>query len=259
MPRLSRFLAAVVLVAVAGVLAGCFRMASVLTVAADGTATLVERVTFSDQALAFMAMADSAAGPLADPEKLAARAAALGPGVTVQAIAETDSGYTVTYAVADVTRLRFTPAEAPTDRQAEAPPSTQPPFTFTLARTADGTATLGVEVPSSPSRDAAADTATVNPAQQRQALAMARTLLGDARMSVHVAVDGRLLETDARYRDADAVTLLDVEMGALLGLLEDHPELMGGTAPPVDELARLTEGRDGLQIQPPGRLTLRFR
>lgn len=251
----SRLLALLPLAAVA--LSGCFQMASLLTVHTDGRATLVETVTLSEQALSFT-RADSTRDGLADRAMLDARAAALGPGVRVVSVDETDSGYSATYSVADVNVLRFTLPRLPSGSDA-LPDSaeTDAPYTFTLTPSAGGAAhRLYISVPDNASPPTAAE--PVDPAQQQQALAMAQMLLGDARMTVRVAVDGRLTSTDATFADADGVTLVDLQMGALFTLLAEHPDLMGTASPPLTELARLAEGRDGLKIQLPGRLLVRF-
>ncbi len=252
--RLSRIAAVLPFVAVA--LSGCFQMASLLTVHGDGRATLVETMTLSEQALSF-ARADSTRGGLADRAMLDARAASLGPGVALVSVDETDTGYTATYGVADVNRLSFTLPRPPTGDDA-LPDSadTDAPFTFALARSGRSR-TLVVTVPDN-AADAPPDTSAADPAQQQQALAMARLLLGDARVTFRVAVHGQITGTTGSFFDDDAATLVDLQMGALFDLLAEHPELMGSASPPLTELSRLADGRDGLKIQLPGTVIVRF-
>ena len=236
----------VLLVGLAVVLAGCFQSLSTLTVRADGSATLVETVTLSQSALGLVP--DSAR---TDRAQLDARAAALGPGVTLARLVPTDDGYTATFHVPDVRTLRLTMPEPPMASRRDSAGSA--PFTFAFARGADGGAhTLGVIVPEPP--PAAADTSAANPEQQRQALAMARMLLGDARLTLRVEVEGAVEHTDLRDD-----TVLDVQMGALLDLMAEHPELVAAQSPPLDALARLSEGREGLHVRTPGTYTVRFR
>jgi|GEM_PF-4314879 len=235
---------ALVLVAVG--LAGCFQSLSTLTVRADGSATLVEVMAVSEAAAGFLT--DSTRITRADLE---ARAAALGEGVTLASLAETDDGYTATYHVPDVRALRLTPPEPPMASRSDS--STSVPFTFSFARgPAGGAHTLGVIVPEPPA--AAPDTAAADPERQRQGLAMARLLFGDARLTVRVEVEGTVEQTDLRDD-----TVLDLQMGALLDLMAEHPELAAAQRPPLDEIARLSEDVEGIHVRTPGTYTVRFR
>ncbi len=238
-----------VLIALAVGLAGCFQSLSTLTVRADGSATLVEVVALSDAALGFMAgAADSSR---TDRAELEARAAALGPGVTLTDLRETDDGYTATFHVPDVRTLRLTMPDAPMGSRSDS--SSSAPFTFAFRRgPAGGAHALDVIVPAPP--PAAPDTAAADPERQRQGLAMARMLLGDARLTLRVEAEGTVEQTDLRDD-----TVLDVQMGALLDLLAEHPHLAGAQQPPLDEIARLSEGVEGLHVTPPGTYTVRFR
>lgn len=262
MRRFSSRLAAVLpLVAVA--LSGCFQMASLLTVRPDGSATVAETFTFSEQALSFMTMADTAGTGLADRAQLEARAAALGPGVRLLSVKTDKDSYTATYGVDRVADLRYTPPSPPSGDDGPGgraePDRAEAPYTFAFTPGAAGMPhTLVVTVPDTDPVQTADDPEPADPAQQQQALAMARALLGDARATIRVAVAGEIVETDAAFADGEAVTLADIQMGVLFDLLAEHPELMGAQDAPMGEIARLADGRDGLRVQVPGAVTVRF-
>lgn len=247
-------------VALALVLSGCFQLASVLTVRPDGSGTLEDRVTLSETALGFARMADStdAEGGLADREALEARAAALGPGVRLLRVDEAEDGYTAVYAFDDVSAIQYTLPRPPIGEDA-GEDDDQRPFAFAFERGA--TSTLRVTVPDDDQPEADTTTAAdeTDPEQTRQMLAMMRMMLGEAHVSVALRVDGEIVETDAEYVDGGSVTLLDLQMGALIDVLDEHPELMGRDRPPLGEIRAMLGDTDGLQIQPPGTLSVRFR
>jgi hypothetical protein len=115
--KLSRFLLAVA--AVFG-LASCLEIKSTVIVNKDGTATVEETALLGAQLAAMMAQGGGAGGPgdqlkglVLDKEKAEARAKQLGEGVTVKSVEEVTvdgkTGSKVTFAVADITKLKYKP------------------------------------------------------------------------------------------------------------------------------------------------------
>ena len=255
MLRLSSLLRHVLLAALAVGLAGCFTFRSTIRVGPDGSGTVTEMLVLSGPARTVIG---GAAAPLSTPAALAVRAARLGEGVTV-ARSDTAGGVrTTVYAFPDIARLQFRmPDNASEAADVAAVANVPPLYTFAFEPAASGgAATLRIVVPEpprvpEPPAGAPADSAAAN------GLALARVLLGDARATVEVVVDGEALDTAAH--DGPATTLLDLVFESLFDLVAEHPALMAYADPPLDEIRRLGAGRDGIAVQAPGTVAIRFR
>lgn len=241
------------------VLSGCFQIASTITVRPDGSATIEDRVELSGMGAAALMEAEET--PF-DKGALQARAAALGEGVTLVGVEEADGGYTALYAVADVRTLRFSSPDLDLgdndDEKTLADEAMSVAFDFEPGT--PSTLRIIVEDPGDEvSPEAPADTLTeAERADAARSLGMARALLGDARISVEVVVEGDIAETDADYVEGSTVTVYDVHFDALFDVIEEHPELMQRNEPPTREIMALIGERDGFQIQSPGTVAVRF-
>lgn len=241
------------------VLTGCFQIASTITVRPDGSATIEDRVEMSG--FGGDALMDSE-GEGIDKAALQARAKALGEGVTLVGVKEQDTGYTAIYSVADVRTLRFTSPDLDLgeDGDAKTVADESMDLRFEFEDGAPSTLRLVVGDPSDgDAPEAAPDTLTeAERAEAERGLGMARALLGDARISVNVVVEGDIIETDADYAEGSAVTVYDVHFDTLFDVIEEHPELMGRDEPPTREIVALIGEREGFRVQSPGTVSVRF-
>ncbi|WP_412060732.1 hypothetical protein [Rubrivirga sp. IMCC45206] len=235
--------------ALALVLSGCFQLTSVLSVRADGSATLRDAVTLSGFGLLALQEADGAFDEAAFED----RAERLGPGVRLASVERRDDGFTVVYAVDDVRTLAYT-----TPDMGEGDGSGGPfPMTFAFAE--GDPATLDIRLPKAPPGKPG-DAAPVDAAQQAQALTMMRSMMGEARISMAVEVEGAVEETNATYADGATVTLVDLPMGPFVDALAERPELLAADGPPdAGALAELLEDVPEVRIQAPGTVRVRFR
>lgn len=230
-------------------LSGCFTFRSTILVRPDGSGTVTETLSLLDSAQPVRADAV----PLSTPEALAARAASLGA-----TLVRTDTAgrvRTTVYAFGDVAQVRYhLPDNAPSGSAAA---QQEPRYRFSFEpTTADRPAALGIRVAQAPA-EAASDSVAAQDAEM--GVAMARFLLGDARATVEVVVDGVPVASDADHSEGARTTLLDVSFGALFDVVAEHPALMTRANPPLDEIRRLGGIRPGLEVQPPGTVTVRFR
>ena len=242
---------ALLLVALA--LAGCFQVSSVLTVRADGSATLRDRVVLTGLSAA---VADEEG---VDKDELRRRATGLGEGVRLVGVEDGGEGYVAVYAVPDVAALRYT-LPTPFFGGEDGTDGGAPDLTFAFAPGAP--TTLQIVVPEEADDGAAAPPQAKAPERDvdevRQALRRMRTVLGDARVEVRVEVEGRVVGSDAAFRDGPAVTVMDLVFRDLLDELEASPEMMTGERPSAAEVRALLEGREGIRLQEPGTVTVRF-
>jgi hypothetical protein len=264
MPRLS----AVLLVGLWLFVAGCFQSAATLTVRPDGSATLVERYTFDDAFAETVgdlsALGDGPDGEFGpDAEEIAERAAALGPGIRVAHVERSRApfGFTIEYAVDDVRTLRYTPFADANNALGEAPDEGND-GTMRFGFTPGETATLQIEIAESGGAGALKPGPKPSPqeqAQARQMLQQAREMLGSASISVEVAVEGDIVETDAAFVEGSAVSLLDLRVGRLFDLMLANPSMLRTERPSQGQLQQLMARDPGARYQPPGTVTVRFR
>ena len=236
-------------------LAGCFQITSTLTVRADGSATLRDRVVLTGLAAVF-----SDEGGV-DKGALRRRAAALGEGVRLVGVDEAgDGGHTAVYAVPDVTALRYT-LPVP-DLGGDGPSAGgEPDLTFAFARGTPATLRIVVPEESEAGGDllGPSDGDPLESAEEaRRALRYSRAFLDDARMEVRVEVEGRVVESDAAFREGPVVTVMEIEFSDLLDVMEESPELMTGAGPSSGEVRALLADRPGVRVQEPGTVTVRF-
>ena len=284
------------LLVLAVALSGCFQLRSVVRLSADGSGTVEETVLMNSTLLlttmgiAGMAEMDADAGPY-DRAQLEAHAAELGENVRLASVEEIDvlfgAGYRAVYAFDDVEALRlsgdiasaFPPAVTSEMGMGGADPS--PPITFGYApgrlvvhmpRPDDGPVADGQTDPAqtdatpSPKKPGVGDAMPStggggNLPDEDEFRQMAR-LMKDLRMTIRVELPRPIAETDARHAEAQALTLLDFDMGAFFSAPESYRLLEeidpGG---PEDLMAtRLDEMSDlpGFTVEPGETVTVSF-
>lgn len=267
-------------------LSGCFQVFSTLTVRPDGSAQLVERMTFEGMAAVAMAQGLSFDSDSTDTDEdmhgFEARAATLGEGVTFQSVEKrVEPGqltYVVTYDVADVATLQYAFSDTAnpdglenllsfdeSDEMTEMPDEgSLYRFGFEAA-SGDQPATLSIVIPDSASTPMLDE---MNPEEMTNQLARsenfvkeyegAMIMMGRARIQFNVAVDGELVSTDGGWADDNRVLLSEMTMSEFLPFAREQAE--AGT------LASLATLRDtgapidvpGLRALPPGTVTVRF-
>ena len=230
-------------------LCGCFTFRSTVSVRPDGSGTITETLALSGPALAMMRSGEA---PLSTAEALLARAARLGQGVALVHTDTLGGVRTTVYAFRSIAAVRYSLPDNATEPDDLAAVADVPPlYTFGFEPGAGGEpAVLRIVSPEAPdSAPTAVDSAAVS-----QSLDVARALVGDARATVEVVVEG-----EPAGEGEGATTLLDLPFGPLLDLVGRHPELAAGTSVPLDGVRRMLRGTEGITVQPPGTTTVRFR
>ena len=228
-------------------LCGCFTFRSTVAVRPDGSGTITETLALSGPALAMMRSGEA---PLSTAEALLARAARLGPGVALVHTDTLGGVRTTVYTFRSIAAVRYGLPDNATEPDDLAAVADVPPlYTFGFAPGASGEpAVLRIISPEAP----AAAPVAIDSAAVAQSLVVARVLVGNARATVEVVVEGETAGTAT-------TTLLDLPFGPLLDLVERHPELAASASVPLDGVRRMLEGSEGITVQPPGTTTVRFR
>ena len=247
---------------IALVLPGCLQSETTIRLNKDGSGTLVEQTTLGAQMMAMLEQMSAIGGdkgkdPLAEmfsAEKAKAKAAKLGDGVTFEKSEPLDikgnKGARTTYRFADINKLKVSSSDAMTDMapmgaQPPAAPA-QKPIAFAYA---DGTLTVTLPDLEKPAADAPKPADIPEADENPQMEAMMKQMLGDMTMSVKVVVETGIAETDATYRDANTITLVEMEMGKLL---EKPDTLKKLNQVPKDNPAaamELLKGLDGVKME----------
>lgn len=227
-------------------LSGCFTFRSTIAVRPDGSGTITETLQLSGPAARRLQGDDA---PLSSAATLRARAERLGPGVSLVQTDTLGGVRTTVYAFRSVADLRYTLPDNATSAEEIARAAAVPPlYTFGFTPAAGGTpGEVQVVVPPAGPPALAPDSAAV--AQAAQGVGMARIVLGRARLTVEVVAEGAAPRPE---------TLLDVPFEALFGLVEQHPALATRQTLPLDDIRALAQPGDGLIVQAPGTLALRF-
>ena len=213
-----RYVRSALLLAAAATCSACFQFSTVLTVKADGSGTIEQRLLFSQSAVAQLRQFAALSGGAADFDPLSERqardaAASLGTGVTYVSSVPIDSsegvGRDISYAFADVNQLSLDQAPPPPGGMA-APQGGGPGerVTFKLTRQADGHSLLTIALPAVP-----AISASNGPSAEQ--VAMLKPMLTGARLSIEIEPAGTLVRTSSPFVTDRRVTLLDVNADAL--------------------------------------------
>ena len=263
LPRRLPLLAAALAVA----LSGCFHVSSVISVRPDGSATVRDSVAFSGfLALAMAEAQESGEGPgLFDRDQAEARARELGAGVRLDRFELLDAGYVAVYAAPDIRAVRYSAPdlESDSDDDPESPPDPDVELRF-LFETGDP-ATLRVLVQKPPLAKRAAsgsggegEGAEDDGPNVEGLLSGLGSTFGDARMVVSLRVEGEVVETTAAYADGSEVTLFDLPFSALFENA-DVLARIGREAPSGSAAYELLDGMEGVRVQQPGTVRVRFR
>lgn len=207
-------------------LSGCLQSRTVINVNSDGSGTLEETFLMRQDIAQMMAsMGDEQSFSLLDRDELERAASDYGRGVTFESAEEmsTDwgTGYVVVYAFEDINDLRVN--QNPSDDMPAAAGETEGAVEYIqFAMTPGNPATLEIMLPEPEEGDAASGGSGSMPetgeapeisSEQMQGMASAYT---DMRISVDVAVNGTIVDTNATHREENRVTLIDMDFNKIL-------------------------------------------
>ena len=232
------------------VLSGCFQSSSVLTVRPDGTATLRDEVTLSGMALMAIGQSDEPAFNASESE---ARAAVMGGGARLRSFEAREDGYTAIYDIDDVGGLTLGPPAGS--------PGEAKDLSVSFDFDASDPSVLRILVPkptpskSTPSAGAEEDDEDEMGAQM---LGMMRSMMGDARLTMAVEVEGEVIDSNAVTRDGARITILNLPFMAILDAMDENPALAESASDPSSRLAEMN-AIEGVVVPMPGTTRIRFR
>ena len=257
-------LAVAVVAAVIG--SGCIRSATLITVKPDGSGTIEQSVLMNAAALKGMlgglgGAQQSSSGGINEDE-LRKAAAKLGEGVTYVSSEplKADDGFEgskALYAFTDISKVRVSQdpnlTGASTGGVATAPKDDSP-VTFAMTRTG-GVSNLTVTFNDKPARDkAASQTPPGGPSMDNpQMMEMMKTMFQGFKVGIDLQVVGSIIKTNADHVAGSKVTLLEMDLGALLAdeaKLKEVQKVLGPNAS-VAELKPYLKDIKGLKVNDP--------
>jgi len=221
--RLAR-LAAILFLAVSTV--GCFQMTTVVKVNGDGGGTIDHTMLVTKAALAQLRNFSALGGgrgqqiDLTSEDQARAMAETLGPGVAYVSSEPIDTplgeGRHATYAFRDISQVRISQQPRTDGLPVKVDAGNTGDITCSMTREANGNAILHINLPEVSLPSSLGNAGAGNPGFAQQ-LAMVRSLLAGARVSIGVEPAGQLVKTSSPYVDGGHVTLLDVNLDQVLG------------------------------------------
>jgi len=216
------------------VLPGCLQNETTIHLNKDGSGTLVEETRLGPQMLAMFDQMAALGGPDAakeDPvakmfseDKAKARATELGDGVTydkTEAInANGSKGARVTYHFKDINTLKITPGDSMKNMSPMAEAKADAlKNNATIAFSYTG-GNLTIRMPEPPKADGPAAPIGDNPnmpdMDNPDSEAMVKQMLGDMKLSLKLVAEPGIAESNATYKTANTVTLMEMDMGKIL-------------------------------------------
>jgi hypothetical protein len=254
-----------VVLAAAVLCTACFQFSTVLTLKADGSGTIDQRLLFTQAAVAQLRQfaALGGGGQAFDPvsEQQARDAAAtMGQGVTYVSSTPVNSsegmGRDIKYAFTDITQLRLDQAPPPPGGMPAVAPGTNSAdqVSFKLTRQAGGHALLTIAVPQLPLLGGNASAGSNSPSADQ--IAMLRPMLAGAHIAIAIEPAGHLVRTSSPYVDGQRVTLADVNVDSLLNDATLLERLKAARTP--DEMKAILKAVPGLKVNLDPEITIEF-
>lgn len=254
---------------------GCIRSATLVKVKADGSGTIEQTMLVNLGLMKGMFAGlggQTAQTPGTVNEADLKRAAErMGEGVTLLSatpVKEADGfeGSKAIYAFTDISKVRVDQdpnLSGSTTGGFSTPPKNSNPVSFAMAKGANGEATLTVTVndppkaaTDKPGGGAAGGPDMANP----QMLDMMKSMFQGFKIGIDVEVAGKILKTNADHVAGSRVTLLEMDLGALLqdeAKLRELQKVLGPTAS-IAELKPYLKDVKGLKVNDPV-VTIAFR
>jgi hypothetical protein len=262
---IMRYLRFATLLAGAVLCSACFQFSTVVTVKPDGSGTIDQRLLFTQAAVAQLRQFAALGGGGGDFEPLSEQqardgAATLGPGVTYVSSTAINSsegiGRDIKYAFTDVNMLKLDQAPPPPGGMPLPGPAggDEPRVSFTMSRQGNGNALLTIRMPQLPIGGDNPVLSSNGPTAEQ--FAMIKPLLAGARIAIEIEPAGRLVRTSSPYVAGNRVTLLDVNVDALLA--DDSLLQRLQTAKTPDEAKAVLKNVPGLKANLDPELTIEF-
>lgn len=263
---LMKYVRSVLVLAGALMCSACFQFSTVLTLKADGSGVIDQRILFTQAAVAQIRQLSALGGGGQDFDPVSeqqARDAAktMGPGVTYVSSTPVNAsegvGRDIKYAFTDIRLLRLDQAPPPPGGMPVAPQGADSSdrVTFKLTHEADGHALLTIAVPQLPAMGGNSASQSFG-SPSRDQIAMLKPMLAGARLMMAIEPAGRLVRTSSPYVTGQRVTLADVNIDLLLNDDTLLQRLQAAHTP--EEAKMILKSVPGLKVNLDPEITVEF-
>jgi hypothetical protein len=237
-------------------LSGCIKLEMLLKVKKDGTGSFIETVLFDVAMLEdFMKRLPKEAGPSARPwdiDEAELKAAAEKKGKGVKFASATPAtrgkfrGYTATYTFDDVRQVILDPDPAKHAPKAPNQPADQKSdpmrFEFKKGKTSELTVKIPRDEEKKPKKP---DEKKIDP--NDESFEMMRGFLKDMGVKIQLEVEGKVESSNAKFREGNTVTVLELDFNALLGDAAKLAQVMNADS--YDEAAKAFNTVAGMKVE----------
>ena len=257
-------------------LGGCIDVDKVVKLNPDGSGTITERVIMGkavieqmkSMAAAFGGKGDDATKGfnLADEKKAREQATKLGEGVTFVSVKKITNdkgeGAETVYAFKDINKVKIDQnpsSEMPSGPAGGPGPEKQKEEPITFKFTKGSPATLVATMPTPDLSKAKKEKEAAGAGMEEMAAQMMQQMFKDMRMKMSVQVAGTITESNATYKTASEVTLMEMDFNKLLANPEKFKALTKAQPDTVEEMKKLLQGVDGVKVETAPVVTIKFK
>ncbi len=263
-------------------LSACLQEEKVIKLKTDGSGTIEETIVMNKEVVAQMKQMAEGFGALAqgkgkaggaatpfqvmDETKLRDAAAGMGEGVTFVSAKPLDTatgeGFSAVYAFADINKLKIDQNPGENLGGAKNPAvklggkAKKEPVTFDFTKGAP--VSLTVKLPQPKERDLSKERQQVPAQGQEMAMMMMQQMFKDMKVTLAIEVAGRIVQTNAEYKDGSRVTLLEMDFNKLLADPEKFKALSQAQPKSIAEAKALAKGVDGIKAEMQPSVTIKF-
>jgi hypothetical protein len=201
---------------------------------------------------------------LMDKEKLEQNAKEMGEGVTLTSSEPFEeggfSGYKAIYSFKDINKLKINqnPGDLmPKDAGTSASGEEKEYITFAFKKGAPAALTINMPDPEAakdkkkePAKDAEMDEQTIN---------MMKEIYKDMKITMEVAVQGTITDSNAQYKKAGTITLLNLDFNKILADKTTFNTLMKSQANSLEEMKVLVKKVKGLEVELQKTVNVKFK
>ena len=263
-------------------LSACLQQEKVIKLNTDGSGTVEETMVMGKEVVAQMKQMSEGFGSLLqgkgnapaagspfqimDEKKLREAAGGMGDGVTfVSATPVTTpagEGFKAIYAFTDINKLKIDQnpsgnmpgADNPLLQKANKPKKESVKFEFIKG----APASLTVKLPQPKQSDLPKERPQVPGGGQDMAGLMMQQMVKDMKVSLAIEVAGRIVQTNAEYKDASRVTLMEMDFNKVLANPEKFKALAAAQPKTIEEAKTLVKGVDGIKAETQPTVTVKF-
>jgi hypothetical protein len=261
---------------------GCLQQEKIIKLKADGSGTIEETMVLNKEVIAQMKQMTQGFGALLqgkdkgggaetpfqvmDEKKLREAAEGMGEGVTFVSskplTTPTGEGFTAIYAFTDINKVKIdqNPGEnlpgAGSSLMKMGNKTKKEPVKFEFVKGAP--ASLTVKLPQPKQGDLPKERPQLPQGGADMAAMMMQQMFKGMKVSMAVEVAGRIVQTNAEYKDTSRVTLMEMDFDKVLANPEKFKALTQAQPKTIEEAKALVKGTDGIKAETQPVVTIKF-